>query len=142
MRDTIYRDEAIKVVSIPCRTCLARDSKDCEKCSVPKLNELINAIPSADKPQNVIAQITFDEEKLHEIIKEAIERFKKEYEVTDRPQGEWIEVKSYESEKHSVTDMRCNLCGKYSQMVLPHQTRCVYPRCPFCGARMKEINNE
>ena len=49
--DTIKRSDAIKVVSIPCETCLARDSKDCEKCSVPKLNELINAIPSADRPQ-------------------------------------------------------------------------------------------
>lgn len=45
--DLIRRSDAIEEVSIPCGTCLARDSKDCEKCSVPKLNELINAIPSA-----------------------------------------------------------------------------------------------
>ena len=56
--------------------------------------------------------------------------------------GEWIEVESYEYETHSVTDMRCNLCGKYSQMVLPFQTKCVYPRCPFCGAKMKGADDE
>ena len=50
--------------------------------------------------------------------------------------GEWIEVSSFEDEMHSVTDMRCNLCGKYSQMVLPHQTMCTYPICPWCGAKM------
>lgn len=51
MSDLIKREDAIKAVSIPCGTCLASDNKDCEKCSVPKLIELINAIPSADRPQ-------------------------------------------------------------------------------------------
>lgn len=55
----------------------------------------------------------------------------------DRPTGEWIEVDCYESEKHSVTDMRCSLCGKYASVVLPHRTRCVYNFCPNCGAKMK-----
>ena len=50
----------------------------------------LELVPSADRPQKVIAQITFDEEKLREIVKEAVERFKEEYEITDRPQGEWI----------------------------------------------------
>lgn len=53
----------------------------------------INAVcraPSADRPREVIAQVTFDEEKLREIVKEAVERFKEEYEVADSPQGEWI----------------------------------------------------
>ena len=49
--DLIKRSDAIKAVSIPCRTCLAKDIEDCEKCSIPKLKELINAIPSADRPQ-------------------------------------------------------------------------------------------
>lgn len=50
--------------------------------------------------------------------------------------GYWVEVKSWESEKHSVTDMRCNLCGKYASLVLPHKTKCTYKYCPFCGAKM------
>jgi len=51
MNDTIYREDAIEVVSLSCGPCLARNSDDCEKCSVPKLRELINAIPSTDRPQ-------------------------------------------------------------------------------------------
>ena len=58
-------------------------------------------------------------------------------EALDRPTGKWIEVDSFESEKHSVTDMRCSLCGKYASMVLPHRTRCVYDFCPNCGAEMR-----
>ena len=52
--DTIRRADAVKAVSISCVTCLAKCAKDCEKCSVPKLRELINAIPSADRPQEWI----------------------------------------------------------------------------------------
>ena len=62
--------------------------------------------------------------------------------VDTRPTGEWIEVDSFESEKHSVTDMRCSLCGKYASMVLPHRTRCVYDFCPNCGAKMNNNDNE
>lgn len=51
--DLIKRSDAIEAVSISCRTCLARDIEDCKKCSVPKLRELINAIPSADRPQDI-----------------------------------------------------------------------------------------
>ena len=46
MSDLIKREDAINVVSISCGTCLARDVEDCKKCSVLKLRELINAIPS------------------------------------------------------------------------------------------------
>lgn len=56
--------------------------------------------------------------------------------------GQWIEVDCFESEKHSVTDMRCSLCGKYASIVLPHRTRCVYDYCPNCGARMKGSDDE
>lgn len=69
-------------------------------------------------------------------------RSRKKIPAAEPKQGEWIEVESCEYETHSVTDMRCNLCGKYSQMVLPFQTKCVYPRCPFCGAKMKGAGNE
>ena len=50
--------------------------------------------------------------------------------------GKWIEVNSYECEHHSVTDMRCNVCGKYSSIVLPHKTTFIYPYCPYCRAKM------
>lgn len=86
------------------------------------LDKAIEAL-SADRPQKVIAQITFDEEKLHEIIKEAIERFKKEYEVTDRPQGEWILA-----HKGTIAEgYYCSNCGKHGYIT---------DFCPNCGAKM------
>ena len=48
----------------------------------------INTAPTIEPKTKVIAQVTFDEEKMREIVKEAVERFKEEYEITDRPQGE------------------------------------------------------
>lgn len=50
MSDLIKREDAIKAISISCGTCLARDTEDCDKCSVPKLCRLISAIPSVDRP--------------------------------------------------------------------------------------------
>ena len=64
------------------------------------------------------------------------ERIKPLYDVEPVRHGQWVEIKSWESEKHSVTDMRCNLCGKYASLVLPHKTKCTYKYCPFCGAKM------
>ena len=93
----------------------------------------INAIPSADRPQKVIAQITFDEEKLREIVKEAVERFKEEYEIADRPQGEWIDRGM---RVPSSWVKKCSKCG--------HETDtwrwCKF--CPNCGADMKGADDE
>lgn len=92
----------------------------------------IKAIPSADRPKEVIAQITFDEEKLREIVKEAVERFKEEYEIVDRPQGEWIE---HWYPYFDVAGIECSICGKD----VPYWERNYdMPNyCPSCGARMK-----
>ena len=68
-------------------------------------------------------------------IKEAA-RIVQEYNAEPKT-GKWVEVDCYESEKHSITDMRCSLCGKYASIVLPHRTRCVYNFCPNCGAKMR-----
>lgn len=110
--------------------------------------------------RSVLKRVTKEQSMCTDLIRrsDAIKAFKKDYKqfwgteviiaklqlipVVEPKQGEWIEVESYECEKHSVTDMRCNLCGKYSQMVLPHKTKCVYPRCPFCGAIMKVVDDE
>lgn len=108
-----------------------------------------NAIPSADRLQKVIAQVTFDEEKLREIVKEAVERFKEEYEVADRPQGEWTEREVFRSDDNDTSNpiiddwqsAKCSVCGKY------HTTPYLYyfdnfNFCPHCGAKMKGADDE
>ena len=82
--DLIKRSDAIKAIddnfsNIPIE----------QTTEILKVRRAIRELPSADIPKKVVAQITFDEEKLREIVKEAVERFKEEYEITDRPQ-EWI----------------------------------------------------
>lgn len=96
----------------------------------------------ADRPQKVIAQITFDEEKLREIVKEAVERFKEEYEIVDRPQGEWI--------KHDEDRDYCSVCKHiFKTRTLTKQDKWTnyiddlgYNFCPNCGARMKGADDE
>ena len=128
-------EKAIKVVDayLQIRECdevwnSIRAIRDCLECAK---DEIAEYIPSADGPQKVIAQITFDEEKLREIVKEAVERFKEEYEIADRPQGEWIDRGM---RVPSSWVKKCSLCG--------HETDtwrwCKF--CPNCGAKM--VNGE
>lgn len=89
------------------------------------LEYAINALKSGTK---VVAQITFDEEKLCEIVKEAVERFKEEYEIADRPQGEWIDVNG------NGSLWRCDQCK---------DTACCKGNfCSNCGARMKGADDD
>ena len=94
--------------------------------------DAVKALPSADKPQKIIAQIIFDEEKLREIVKEAVERFKEEYEVIDRPQGEWI----------INWDDRYRKCTNCNQIWWFDYGSYNSDFCPNCGARMKEVDDE
>lgn len=88
----------------------------------------------ADRPQKVVAQVTFDEEKLREIVKEAVERFKEEYEIADRPQGEWMHDTS------SPIAYRCSACNTLQHWSVIQNGR--YHFCPNCGARMKGADDE
>lgn len=87
-----------------------------------------------NEPQKVIAQVTFDEEKLREIVKEAVERFKEEYEIADRPQGEWWEERQSE-DWISIRRWYCSECGEW-------QTYGMTNYCPNCGADMREREGE
>lgn len=84
---------------------------------------IINEAPTIEPKAKAIVQITFDEEKLREIVKETVERFKEEYEITDRPQGEWKEY--YDDE-----GWYCSECHKGSGAL--------YNFCPNCGADMRK----
>ena len=104
------------------------------------IDRLQDALYIADRPQKVIAQVTFDEEKLREIVKTAVERFKEEYEITDRPQGEWIACKRGDAEWISpIADFyKCSICDKIVNLF---QMRS-YKYCPNCGCRMKEVDDD
>ena len=127
--DLIRRSDAIKAMQ-ECFQVLARQRVQAVK--------MIEAIPST--PPKVVAQITFDEEKLREIVKEAVERFKEEYEIADRPQGEWIE-KIVDNVKITV----CSNCDKEPTFTHYYGSCGNYSLsdfCPNCGARMKGAAND
>lgn len=46
---------------------------------------LIEDAPAIGPKTKVVAQVSFDEDKLREIVHEAIERFKEEYDIVDNP---------------------------------------------------------
>lgn len=63
----------------------------CETAFPKVVNEIISRAPTIEPKAKVIAQVTFDEEKMREIVKEAVERFKEEYEIEPK-RGEWIDI--------------------------------------------------
>ena len=130
--DLIKRSDVVGAITNHCENeCYYRGDNWCPQCQREEFQEAIEAVPSADRPQKVITQITFDEEKLREIVKEAVERFKEEYEITDRPQGEWI----IEVDANDNTYGRCSICGM-------RQYAGQLNFCPDCGARMKGADDE
>lgn len=90
--------------------------------------EAIDDAPTIEPKEKVIAQVTFDDEKLREIVKEAVERFKEENEI--EPKRE-----------------RCEYCkdgGFIGQRIMLgndekwHKIRF----CPNCGADMRGKDDE
>jgi hypothetical protein len=95
--------------------------------------------PTVEPKAKVIAQVTFDEEKMREIVKEAVERFKEEYEIEPK-RGKWEEMeKFHDADDNPIIEewqsARCSVCGKY------HTTPYMYyfdnyNFCPNCGCAM------
>lgn len=52
--------------------------------------EDVKNAPTIEPRAKAIAQITFDEDKLREIVHEAVERFKEEYDIVDNPDAEIV----------------------------------------------------
>ena len=122
--DLIKRSDAIEAITYSHLDNLTREERIAH----------INALPSADRPKEVIAQVTFDEEKLREIVKEAVERFKEEYEVADRPQGEWIDK--------GRNLCGCSNCGMEIYSESEQDRNEFHKWCSRCGARMKGADDE
>lgn len=133
MEDTIYRQDAIKVLY----QCTPFDPKGIallEKCE-----KKIDALPSADRPQGDVDTVDIFEREMHNLeqgyitlgeFDERIEPLR--HLCYGKPQGEWIEVDD------SLISCKCSICNWESHM---HEDD-VYgmPYCPNCGARMKGIN--
>lgn len=135
--DLIRRSDAIEALRKLGHEVVVID-KVCSLGVAQEFIDVIRAIPSA--PPKVVAQITFDEEKLREIVKEAVERFKEEYEITDRPQGEWIE-KNVDDVKITV----CSNCDKEPTFTHYYGSCGNYSLsdfCPNCGADMRGKDDE
>ena len=94
-----------------------------------KAEEVIRNAPTIEPKAKVIAQVTFDEEKMREIVKEAVERFKEEYEIEPK-RGEW---------KRRIVDNGFNADWVCSECGYRIKTDFVdYNFCPNCGADMRE----
>ena len=99
----------------------------------------IEEAPTIEPKTKVIAQVTFDEDKLREIVHEAVERIKEEYDIVDRPQGEWI-IEYNGNGWNDYWNYTCSNCGKKYERadVVLYNAR----YCPNCGARMKGVGND
>lgn len=89
--------------------------------ALTEARERINNIPAVEPKKVCIGQIHFDDEKLHEIVDEAMKKLKEEIEPK---QGEWI----YHEDYHT-----CSVCGV--DWVFTDGTD-GSDFCPNCGARM------
>ena len=98
------------------------------------VSELINKQPTIEPKTKVIAPITFDEDKLREIVHEAVERIKEEYDIVDRPKGEWIFRREF-VEDTPFTGYRCSNCNYWQGMG-------AWNFCPNCGSDNRGEDNE
>lgn len=140
MSDLIRRSDAIEAITDISKNYTGKGKRDYH----PHIDFLVDALkydaPTIEPKEKVIAQVTFDDEKLREIVKEAVERFKEEYEITDRPQGEWIDEADKYDASFGIHDYRCSNCNSYAdEYIGGHEwyTAGKPNFCPHCGARMK-----
>ena len=123
--DLIRRSDAIKVAK--------------EFWYKPDIAGALAELPAIEPKTKVVAQITFDEEKLREIVKRSVERFKEEYEIVDRPQGEWIgEADGYYNGELVYDTWYCSNCD----YVVDDEEPPTWNFCPNCGVRMKGADDE
>lgn len=123
MKDTIYREDAIKAVE-ECLKLLARPRYT--------VKTAIEAIPSVDIPHSD------DWEKYSDKLwKNAYERGK-----ADRPQGEWIYCEDYVGHD----GYKCSECGFFVPWCYDAYADSNFIRhyhtCPHCDSRMKGADDE
>lgn len=103
--------------------------------------ECFKQVSTIEPKTKVIAQVTFDEEKLREIVKGAVERFKEEYEIESK-RGEWVIVKE-PIEKYGEVLFDCSACGLHFYRTEHRQgAKIGWNFCPNCGADMRGKDDE
>ena len=121
--DLIRRSDAIKVAK--------------EFWYKPDIAGALAELPAIEPKVKVIAQVIFDEEKLREIVKGAVERFKEEYEIEPK-RGEWVK-RTHNTLIAQVNFAYCSECG---QPIMHEHTRPLWSFCPNCGADMRGKDDE
>ena len=94
----------------------------------------IDNAPTVEPEKIAIANVSFDENKLKEIVQtEVIDKINSGELVLkdERPQGEWITVK--QDTMLGTFEVKNKVCNKCN-----HATKYEYPFCPWCGADMRE----
>lgn len=131
MKDTIYRDDAIKAIN-----CWF----ECN--SLPQVGEgILYGIPSADRPQGDVDAVDIFEREMHNLeqgyitlgeFDERIEPLR--HLCYGRPQGEWI--KHFDDLFPEDSTIECSVCHEYQPFEIDENY------CPNCGAHMKGADDE
>lgn len=126
--DLISRADAMR----QCKNAENELTDEAEKKGVRVARFIIGELPSADRPTKCIAEIKIDNDDL-------IKRIKEEYELADRPHGEWEHWGSPFSDESEVIDtIVCSVCGE--RFIEPKdEPKGEYNYCPNCGARMGKV---
>lgn len=105
--------------------------------------KLIDNAPTVKPEKVLVANVTFDEDKLKELVQtEVIDKIKSgELVLKDEiPQGEWVKVKEYrmciDMSGEIATLYKCSECGRMIT-ILPSRLA-DYPFC-HCGADMRKV---
>lgn len=77
----------------------------------------IEEAPTIEPKTKVIAQVTFDDDKLREIVHEAVERIKEEYDIVDNPDA--------------VSVVRCKECKWWVVAMDENNSDEDYLKCPM-----------
>ena len=128
MSDLIERQSLIDVLEKEMDACNMPDEKPV-RFGLRLARNFVQDMPSVVPKSHVIANVTFDEEKLKEICANALQEIKS-FAQPERKMGKWV--------YNSPVTMKCNQCG----LVIKDWDWHRFKYCPNCGADMRGKDNE
>ena len=132
MDDLIRKQDAIDALNKEMEACKMPDERPV-RFGLRMARNFVQDMPSAEPKSHVIANITFDEEKLKEICANAVQEIKSSAQP-ERKTGRWI-FNQYDANPR-IGNWHCSECGQIT--IMPHH---VFNYCPHCGAKM-EVEHE